>query len=57
MSETRGEPRETVERDEDEAPRGGTLPTGEQPVCAICGAAIRPDDVICPNCGTELVGG
>ena len=35
----------------------GELPSGEHPVCGNCGAEIRVDDVICPNCGIELVGG
>lgn len=27
------------------------------PVCGECGGAIRPDDVVCPHCGTSLAAG
>ena len=29
----------------------------EQPVCAMCGNPISPDDVVCPSCGTSLAAG
>lgn len=29
----------------------------EDPVCAICGHPIEPDDIVCPNCGESLVAG
>lgn len=29
----------------------------EDPSCAVCGAAISQDDIVCPNCGTSLVAG
>jgi rubrerythrin len=32
-------------------------PDSEQPVCAICGNPIAPDDVVCPSCGTSLAAG
>jgi hypothetical protein len=32
-------------------------PVEDEPVCAICGHRIAPDDIECPNCGTSLVAG
>jgi rubrerythrin len=32
-------------------------PVEDEPVCAICGHRIEPDDIECPNCGTSLVAG
>jgi len=47
------------------SPGGGvgsaTPPFGTErddpPTCAVCGKAIRQDEIVCPHCGTPLVAG
>jgi rubrerythrin len=48
---------ETTARNEPGAEGAEAPGQAEQPVCAICGHEIAPDDVVCPSCGTSLVAG
>ncbi|HLU35333.1 MAG TPA: zinc-ribbon domain-containing protein [Thermomicrobiales bacterium] len=47
----------TTARNEPGAEGADAPGRAEQPVCAICGHEIAPDDVVCPSCGTSLVAG
>lgn len=39
---------------ENDSPTG---PDSDERVCVECGQPIDPGDIICPHCGTALVGG
>jgi rubrerythrin len=52
-----GESHQHVDHDAGHATEPFPKDPAAEPVCAICGHPIEQDDIVCPNCGTNLVAG